>query len=119
MGETNMSVQDYFEELVRIEKVVISTPFGEEITYKEGETISGAIGTLSKKEMLIAEANENKSIYVITTSKDVLIEYGAIIKRSKNGRALRITSDWRDAEPPKISSFNWVQVNAEEFDIPE
>jgi len=119
MGANNMSVQDYYEDLIIMEKIQVSGPFGEEITWEEGETIKGAIGTLSKQELLIAEANENKSIYVITTDKTKPLEYDTIIKRAKSGRTLRIISNWRDAEPPIISSFDWVQVNAEKFIIPD
>lgn len=112
-----MSVKDYFEDIIIMEKIQISGPFGSETEWKEGETIQGAIGTLSKQELLIAEANQNKSIYVVTTDKTNAIEYDTIIKRTKSGRTLRVTSDWRDAEPPKISSFDWVQVSAESYDI--
>ena len=101
-----------------MEKVSVSGPFGETITWQEGETVKAAMGTLSKQELLIAEANENRSIFVITTDKTNPLEYGTIVKRAKSGRGLKITSNWRDAEPPSLSSFDWVQVNAEEFIIP-
>lgn len=113
-----MSVQDYYEELAIIEKVSTPGAFGETTTYIEKETIQGAVGTLSKREMLIAEANGNKSVYIVTVDKTNALEYDTIIKRAKNGQILRITSDWRDEVPPNISSFDWIQVNAEKFIIP-
>jgi len=119
VGERNLSVKDYYEDFIIMKKIQASGPFGEEITYAEGNIVKGAIGTLSKQELLIAEANENKSIYVITMDKTNPLEYDIIIKRVKSGQTLRITSNWRDAEPPKISSFDWVQVNAEKFEIPK
>jgi len=114
-----LSVQDYYEDIIIMKKTQTSGPFGEEIKWEPDQTTRGAVGTLSKQELLIAEANENKSIYVITTDKTKPLEYGTIIKRAKSGRAMRITSNWRDAEPPVISSFDWVQVNAEKFIIPD
>ena len=114
-----MSVSDYYEDFDVLKKVYNTTAFGEEGSWVTEKTIQAAVGTLSKQELLIAEANENRSIFIVTVDKTNPIEYGTIIKRVNSGRTLRVTSNWRDAQPPSLSSFDWVQVNAEDYPIGE
>lgn len=113
-----MSAQDYYEPLTIYQEIETPGPMGRKKSYIKEKTINGAVGTLSKQEKLIAEANGIKATYVITTDLTDQLPYDTIIKREKFGQFLRIKSEPADATPPSISSFDWCQVYAEKFEMP-
>lgn len=114
-----MAVQDYYEDLTIVEQIISTDAFGSNTQYIPSDKIRGAIGTLSREQILVAEANGNDAKYIVTVNNNIELKYGTIIKREKNGQYLRIVSDINDYLPPEISTFDWWQCYAEIFYMPE
>ena len=58
-----------------------------------------------------------KDLYTITTRKNVVLQYHDVIRRERDGKILRITTDGKDKETPKGAGLDMRVVNAEEFTI--
>lgn len=114
-----MTVQNYYEDITIYNKININNAYGTDTHYIKEKTIRGAIGTLNSNELLIAEANGIKPKYIITIDKTDSLPYGTIIKREKNTQFYRITSNQNDMIPPDISTFDWKQVYAELYEMPQ
>lgn len=68
-------------------------------------------------ESRIAEKQGVTSRYTVTTNKNAKLEYHDVIRRLRDGKIFRITSDSDDKQTPKMSSFQFLQVTAEEFTL--
>lgn len=113
-----MALEDFYEKLVLLERKVISDGMGGfEETYGEGIQFLGAIGTDSSAEMRLAEQQGLKSIYTVTIDKNIPIAYHDIIKRVKDDKLYRITTDPADMETPTFSNLNFKQMSAEKWTI--
>ena len=65
-----------------------------------------------------AEKQGVTSMYTVTTSKSVVLQYHDVIKRDRDGKVLRVTSDGDDKYTPASASLDMRQVPAEEWVIP-
>ena len=83
--------------------------------WKEGAPIQAAIVYDSSMEARIGDAQGVTSLYTITTRKNINLQYYDIIKRKKDGKIFRITSDGDDNHTPTSASLNMRQVTAEEL----
>ncbi len=72
----------------------------------------------SSMQAKIAQAQGVKSLYTITTRKDLILEHLEVIKRISDGKLFRITSNGEDNKTPNSAALNMRQVSAEEFEIP-
>lgn len=66
-------------------------------------------------ESRIGEKQGVTSRYTITTNKGAKLEYHDIIRRLRDGKIFRVTSDGDDKQTPKSASFQFLQVTAEEW----
>ena len=66
-------------------------------------------------ESRIGEKQGVTSLYTITTNKGAKLEYHDIIRRLRDEKIFRITSDGDDKMTPKSASFQVLQVTAEEW----
>ena len=57
------------------------------------------------------------SLYTITTAKAVNLQYHQVLRRERDGKIFRVTSDGDDDKTPKSAYLNMRQVNAEEYEI--
>ena len=64
----------------------------------------------------IAEKQGVTALYTITTRKNINLQYHEIIKRVRDGKLFRITSDGDDNATPGSAGLNMRQVSAEEID---
>lgn len=96
------------------------TPDGEggfDVEWKQGAEFKAAIAFNSSMEAKIAEKQGVTSLYKVTTPTDVNIDYHEVFKRLSDGKIFRATSDWDDMVTPKAASFQYEQVDAEEYKI--
>ena len=111
-------IDDYKDECVMLEKK--RTPDGAGGFYTEwteGVEFLAAVTFNSSLEARIAEKQGVSSVYTITTAKNITLDYHDVIKRKRDGKIFRVTSDGDDVVTPARASFQIAQVNAEEWSI--
>lgn len=90
---------------------------GYNVIWTEGATVFCAVTFDTSIEARTAEQQGVQSLYTITTRKDVTLEYHDVIKRVRDGKVFRITSDGDDKFTPKSAMLNMRQVTAEEWSV--
>lgn len=79
---------------------------------KTADGYGGYINTWSEGVEFNAAVTFDSSI---TTEKSLVLEYHDVIKRSRDGKIFRITSDGDDKFTPASATLNMRQVTAEEW----
>lgn len=59
------------------------------------------------------------STYTVTVPKTVSLSYHDLIRRLSDGKVFRITSDGDDVVTPPMATFSFIEVKAEEWEIPD
>lgn len=118
---------DAFEEFVMLDKSTVADGSGGTIpTWKEGATFRAAVTFDTSIEARIADKQGVTSLYTVTTEKNVILQYHEVIKRLRDGKILRITSDGDDKFTPAdgddkftpaAAALNMRQVTAEEWKL--
>lgn len=118
--EEDMSLlSNAMEACTMIDKRSVSDGRGGTIKrWVDGASFSAAITLDSSTEAKIAEAQGVKSLYTVTTTKAVNLEFHEVFRREEDGKIFRVTSDGDDKKTPKGAGLNMRQVSAEEWKIP-
>lgn len=104
------------EPVVMLEKKRIPDGEGGFITtWADGAEFEAAITFDTSMNARIGGAQGVTSRYTITTSKNARLEYHDVIRRLSDGKVFRITSDGDDKITPATASFQFSQVEAEEW----
>ena len=112
-------LDDMMEQFHIMDKVTSDDGYGGVTTeWKEGATFQGVATFDSSMQARAAEKQGVTSMYTVTTSKSVVLQYHDVIKRDRDGKVLRVTSDGDDKYTPASAGLNMRQVSAEEFVIP-
>lgn len=102
-----------------MDKVTSDDGYGGVTTeWKEGATFQGVATFDTSMQARAAEKQGVTSMYTVTTPKSVVLQFHDVIKRDRDGKVLRITSDGDDKYTPASAGLNMRQVSAEEFVIP-
>jgi len=110
-------LDESMEKCYMMDKTTIPDGYGGYTTeWKEGAPIQAAIVYDTSMQARIADAQGVTSLYTITTRKNINLQYHDVIKRDKDGKYFRITSDGDDNHTPTSASLNMRQVTAEELD---
>lgn len=112
-------LDESFEEFSYINAAKV--PDGEggiKITYTEGAAFNAAATLDSSMQAKIAEAQGVTSLYTVTTRRNLNLQYHEIIKRKRDSKIFRITSDGDDKKTPASAGLDMRQVSAEEYDLP-
>lgn len=112
-------LSEAYEAAIIYDKVTTSDGRGGVITtYTEGASIDVAFSFDTSTEARIAEQDGVSNRYTLTTRKSVNLQYHDIIKRERDGKVFRVTSDGDDNYTPASAGLNMRQVEAEEWRIP-
>lgn len=112
-------IDDFTFDCVLLDKVSIPDGSGGfDIKWVEGADFQAAITYDSSMQARIAEAQGVKSIYTITTARNVNLQYHDVLKRSTDDKIFRVTSDGDDNKSPESGTLNMRQVSAEEWSLP-
>ena len=86
--------------------------------WAEGVQFKAAITFNSSMEARVAEKQGVTSRYTITAPLNAKLEYNDVIRRLRDGKVFRIKSDGDDVQTPKSATFQFLQVEAEEWELP-
>ena len=112
-------LEESFEKFTVLNKVKIPDEYGGTKTkYVDGIDIYGAMIFDSSMQARIAGAQGVSSVYTLTTKKNVMLEYHDVIRRARDNKVFRITSDGDDKYTPSSAGLDMRQVIAEEWIIP-
>lgn len=111
-------LSDAMEGCVMMDKTTHPDGYGGiEKIWTEGASFDAAIVFDTSMAARTANVQGVTSMYTITTNKNITLEYHDVIKRLRDGKILRITSDGKDKHTPASASLNMRQVTGEEFTL--
>ena len=81
----------------------------------DGVAFEAAITFDTSMKSRIAEKQGVTSRYTVTTNKNAKLEFHDVIRRLSDGKVFRISSDGDDVQTPDRATFQFLQVEAEEW----
>lgn len=104
------------EDVVLLEKKRVPDGEGGFVTeWTEGVQFKAAISFDSSLQAKVAEKQGVTSLYTITTPKNAMLQYHDVLRRLRDGKVFRVTSDGDDVITPPSASFQFAQVTGEEW----
>jgi len=112
-------LSEQMEKCVIVDKTTVPDGYGGVKTnWVDGAEIQAAVSFDTSMESRIGDAQGVTSRYTIVTQKSVILRYHDVIKRLRDDKVFRITSDGDDKFTPNSASLNMRVVTAEEWEIP-
>ena len=112
-------LDDAMESYIILNKISADDGYGgTTISWQEGAKIQGAIVFNNSIEAKKAGAMGVTSVYTLTTRKNIALEYHDVLRRVRDGKIFRITSDGDDSYTPTSATLNMRQVSCEEWQLP-
>ncbi len=105
------------EDCVMLDRTTVPDGYGGWIaSWKEGAPFNAAITFDSSMQARTAEQQGVTSLYTVTTSRAIILQYHDYFKRIRDGKIFRATSDGDDKFTPASTALDMRQVTAEEID---
>ena len=102
-----------------MDKTTIPDGRGGVITkYVEGAEIDVAYSFDTSTQARIGESEGAINRFTLTTKKSVVLQFHDVVKRKKDGKVFRVTSNGDENYTPASASLNMRQVEAEKWEIP-
>lgn len=112
-------IEDFTEPCIMLEKTRISDGEGGFVTtWSEGVNFDAAITFDNSMSARVAEKEGVTSLYTVTTGRNAVLMFHDVFKRLSDGKVFRVTSDGDDKQTPERASFQFAQVSAEEWTVP-
>ena len=107
------------EECVILNKQTVEDGYGGYTSvYIEGAGFNAAIVFDTSIEARTAEQQGVTSLYTVTVSRAMMLEYHDVFKRKRDGKIFRVKSDGDDSFTPQPATLDMRQVTAEEWSLP-
>lgn len=112
-------LDEAMEDFTIIDKTTTPDGYGGTITvWKDGATIKATAVLNTTGEAVIAAAMGATSNYTITTRKNTNLQYHDVLRRERDKKIFRITSDGDDNATPASATLNMRNTTAEEWSLP-
>lgn len=85
------------------------------VQWMDGAVIQGAMVFNASTETKKAEAMGVTSVYTLTTKRATVLEYHDVLRRERDGKIFRVTSDGDDSFTPASAGLDMRQVTCEEW----
>ena len=111
-------LDEAMDKCTMLDKTTTADGYGGYITtYKDGVEFNAAITFDTSMEARTADKQGVTSMYTVTTSKALTLEYHDVFRRERDKKIFRVTSDGDDKYTPASASLNMRQVTAEEWSV--
>ena len=118
-GDAMSLLSSAFEPCVILDKKTVSDgQGGYSAEWTEGAKIDCAFSLDTSTAARVAQHNGVKNLYTIITRKSVTLDYNDVLRREKDGKTFRVTSDGADKATPDAATLSVRQVSAEEWSVP-
>lgn len=105
-----------FEKFTVINKSVVDDGYGgTAVAWADGAMFDGAIVFDASTQMKIAQAMGVTAAYTLTVRKNILLDYHTVIRRERDKKIFRLTSNSDDKKTPENAGLNMRQYSAEEW----
>lgn len=112
-------LSEAMENCILLDKTTQADGYGGYITaWVEGAEFQAAIVFDTSIEARAAEQQGVTSLYTVTTSRALTLQYHDVFKRQRDGKIFRVTSDGDDKYTPASATLDMRQVTAEEWSLP-
>ena len=91
---------------------------GQHTTWEDGEEFFASARLDSSLQARVASAQGVSDNYTITTRKAVVLNFHDVIRRLKDNKVFRVTSNGEEQKTPDGAGLDMRQVTAEEWKIP-
>lgn len=89
---------------------------GYETAWADGAEFGAAIVLDTSMQARIGEKQGVTSLYTVTTSRALNLQYNDYFRRVRDGKLFRVTSDGDDKATPAAATLDMRQVSAEEVE---
>ena len=111
-------LSEAMEDCVILNKQTTQDTYGGYITtWADGAEFKAAITFDTSLEARVADKQGVSSLYTVTTSRSLTLEYHDVFRRVSDGKIFRVTSDGDDKYTPRSAGLDMRQVTAEEWSI--
>lgn len=109
-------LSEAMESCTMLDKVTVEDGMGGYTrTWKDGASFDAAVVFNSSMEARRADKEGVTSLYTVTTSRAVGLEYHDVFRRERDKKVFRVTSDGDDQYTPASAGLDMRQVTAEEW----
>lgn len=113
-----MLVDTFKTDCVMMDRKSVSDGEGGFITkWVEGAPFRAAVVRDSSLQARVAEKEGLTNVYTVTADANAPLGFHDVFKRLSDGQIFRVTSNADDKRTPDVASFNFSQVQAEEWKL--
>lgn len=111
-------LEEAYEDFTIINKAIVDDGYGGTTTaWTDGAGIKGAIVFDGSTQMKIAQAMGVTGTYTLTVKKNIELDYHTVLRRERDKKIFRLTSNSDDKKTPESAALNMRQYSAEEWKL--